>query len=169
VLRDTVFWDTTIICRKATHAWAGWRHAGHSESAGTNALAVAQKALGIKGPLQGDLTKTEAGAALASAATKAADVGVHSVERSLAALKTYNEMSATQRTAGLRMQSWRARGVVDAEMEQVRESGPGGLTREVETPLPANSPHDHLILRVDLVDSHGRWKRPCMQTAHMTI
>jgi hypothetical protein len=27
------------------------------------------------------------------------------------------------------------------------ESGPGGLTREVETPLPSNSPHDHMILR----------------------
>jgi hypothetical protein len=24
-----------------------------------------------------------------------------------------------------------------------------------------------MILRVDLVDSHGRWKRPCLQTAHM--
>ena len=40
-----------------------------------------------------------------------------------------------------------------------------GLTPE-ETPLPSNSPHDHKILRVDL---HGRWKRPCLQTAHMTI
>ena len=40
-----------------------------------------------------------------------------------------------------------------------------GLTPE-ETPLPSNSPHDHMILRVDL---HGRWKRPCLQTAHMTI
>jgi hypothetical protein len=37
----------------------------------------------------------------------------------------------------------------------LRESGPGGLTREVETPLPSNSPHDHMILRVDLVDSHA--------------
>jgi hypothetical protein len=45
-----------------------------------------------------------------------------------------------------------------------RESGAGGLTREVETPLPSNSPHGHMILRVDLVGSHGRWKRPC-QTA----
>jgi hypothetical protein len=44
------------------------------------------------------------------------------------------------------------------------ERGPGGLTREVETPLPSNSPHDHMILRVDLVGSHGRWKRPCLQT-----
>ena len=35
--------------------------------------------------------------------------------------------------------------------------------------LPSNNPHDHMILRVDLVDSHGRWKRPCLQTAHMTI
>jgi hypothetical protein len=30
-----------------------------------------------------------------------------------------------------------------------RESGAGGLTREVETPLPSNSPHDHMLLRVD--------------------
>ena len=44
------------------------------------------------------------------------------------------------------------------------ESGPGGLTREVETPLPSNSPHDHMILRVDLVGSHGWWKRPCLRT-----
>jgi hypothetical protein len=49
------------------------------------------------------------------------------------------------------------------------ESGPGGLAREVETPLPSNSPHDHMILRVDRVGSRGRWKRPCLQTAHMTI
>ena len=33
--------------------------------------------------------------------------------------------------------------------ERGRESGPGGLTREVERPLPSNSPHDHMILRVD--------------------
>jgi hypothetical protein len=26
-----------------------------------------------------------------------------------------------------------------------RESGAGGLTREVETPLPSNSPHGHMI------------------------
>jgi hypothetical protein len=44
-----------------------------------------------------------------------------------------------------------------------------GTQRELETPLPSNSPHDHMILRVDLVGSHGRWKRPCLQTAHMTI
>jgi hypothetical protein len=44
-----------------------------------------------------------------------------------------------------------------------------GLTREVDTPLPSNSPYDHMILRVDLVGSHGRWKRPCLQTAHMTL
>jgi hypothetical protein len=49
------------------------------------------------------------------------------------------------------------------------ESGAGGLTREVETPLPSNSPHDPMMLRVDLVGSHGRWKRPCLQTAHMTL
>jgi hypothetical protein len=29
----------------------------------------------------------------------------------------------------------------------------------VEAPLPSNSPRDHMILRVDLVGSHGRWKR----------
>jgi hypothetical protein len=34
-----------------------------------------------------------------------------------------------------------------------RESEDLGLTREVETPLPSNSPHDHMILRVDLVGS----------------
>jgi hypothetical protein len=39
------------------------------------------------------------------------------------------------------------------------ESGPGGRTREVETPLASNSPHGHMRLRVDLVGSHGRWKR----------
>ena len=36
-------------------------------------------------------------------------------------------------------------------------------------PCLQNSSHDHMILRVDLVGSHGRWKRPCLQTAHMTI
>jgi DNA helicase MCM9 len=25
------------------------------------------------------------------------------------------------------------------------------------------------IERVDLVGSHGRWERPCLQTAHMTL
>jgi hypothetical protein len=36
--------------------------------------------------------------------------------------------------------------------------------------LPSNSPHDHMILRVGLVGSHGRrWKRPCLQTAHMAM
>jgi hypothetical protein len=49
------------------------------------------------------------------------------------------------------------------------ERGPGGLTREVESPLPSNSPHGHMILREDLVGSHGRWNRPCLQTAHMAI
>jgi hypothetical protein len=50
-----------------------------------------------------------------------------------------------------------------------RERGPGGLTREVETPLPSNSPHDPMILRGDLVGSHGTWKRPCLQTDHMIL
>jgi hypothetical protein len=62
-----------------------------------------------------------------------------------------------------------------ASLVQVRRSGQErererpGLTREAETPLPSNSPRDHMILRVDLVGSHGRWKRPRLQTAHMTI
>jgi hypothetical protein len=82
-----------------------------------------------------------------------------------------------------------------------RESGPGGLTREVETPLPSPCVPRHPVLRcaplerewtwwahtgggnalafplcpappcaplcaprerVDLVGSHGRWKRPCL-------
>jgi hypothetical protein len=69
---------------------------------------------------------------------------------------------------------------------RLRESGPGGLTREVETPclqnsphdhmilrvepggltweversLPSNSPHDHMTLRVELVGSHGRVETP---------
>jgi hypothetical protein len=59
--------------------------------------------------------------------------------------------------------------VVPAAAQPDERVGAGGLTREVETPLPSNSPHDHMILRVDLVGSHGRWKRPCLQTAHMTI
>jgi hypothetical protein len=42
------------------------------------------------------------------------------------------------------------------ERECLRERE-GSHTREVETPLPSNSPHDHMILRVGLVDSHGRW------------
>jgi hypothetical protein len=37
------------------------------------------------------------------------------------------------------------------------------------SPLPSNCPHDHMILRVDLVDSHESLKRPCLHTAHMTI
>jgi hypothetical protein len=35
----------------------------------------------------------------------------------------------------------------------------------VKTPLPSNSPHDHMILKVDLVDSCGKCKRSCHQTA----
>ena len=38
----------------------------------------------------------------------------------------------------------------------------GGLTREVEMSLPSYSPHDQMILRVDLMGSHGRWTRPCL-------
>ena len=52
------------------------------------------------------------------------------------------------------------------------ERGAGGLTPEVETPLPSTSPHDHMILRVELVGSRGRWKRPCLNTSphdHMTL
>jgi hypothetical protein len=46
----------------------------------------------------------------------------------------------------------RERGAVMCE----RESGAGGLAWEVETPLPSNSSHDHMILRVDLVVAHTR-------------
>jgi hypothetical protein len=35
--------------------------------------------------------------------------------------------------------------------------------------VPSNHPHDHMILRVHLVGSHERWKRPCLQTTHMAI
>ena len=56
----------------------------------------------------------------------------------------------------------------EEEYEQV--SGANGLTHgRRKRPCLQNSPHDHMILRVDLVGSHGRWKRPCLQTAHMTI
>jgi hypothetical protein len=48
------------------------------------------------------------------------------------------------------------------------ERGPGGLTREVESPLASNSPHGHMVLREDLVGSHGRWNRPCLQTSPNT-
>jgi hypothetical protein len=41
-----------------------------------------------------------------------------------------------------------------AALQRERESGPGGLTREVETPLPSNSPHDHMILRVGIWWAH---------------
>ena len=43
---------------------------------------------------------------------------------------------------------------------QVRESErkwTGGLTREVETPLPSNSPHDHMVLREWTWWAHTRW------------
>jgi hypothetical protein len=63
----------------------------------------------------------------------------------------------------------RALEVSESERERERGRGPGGLSREVETPLPSNSPHYPMILREDLVGSHGRWKRPCLQTAHMTL
>jgi rRNA maturation protein Nop10 len=36
---------------------------------------------------------------------------------------------------------------------------------EVRLPHPpSNSPHDRMILRVGLEGSHGRWKRPRLQT-----
>ena len=51
----------------------------------------------------------------------------------------------------------------ERERERERENGPGGLTRE--GPFPSNSsPHDHMVLREDLVGSHGRWTRPRLQT-----
>jgi hypothetical protein len=59
---------------------------------------------------------------------------------------------------------WKGPCLQTAHMPYDIESGPGGLTREVERPLPSNSPHDHMILRVDLVDSHARRNGPCLQT-----
>jgi hypothetical protein len=50
-----------------------------------------------------------------------------------------------------------AEGLVDDDVElpeRESASGPGGLTREVETPLPSNSPHGHMILRGDRVWAH---------------
>jgi hypothetical protein len=44
-----------------------------------------------------------------------------------------------------------------------------GLFGYLSHTLPSNSPHEHMILRVELVGSHGRWKRPWLQTAHMSI
>jgi hypothetical protein len=69
---------------------------------------------------------------------------------------------------GLRQVPYPSVCVREREREREREYLVAHVTREVETPLPSNSPHDHMILRVDLVGSHGRWKRPCLQTAHMT-
>jgi hypothetical protein len=40
------------------------------------------------------------------------------------------------------------------EREREREGSCGGLTRELEAPLPSNSPHDHMILRVELWWAH---------------
>ena len=52
---------------------------------------------------------------------------------------------------------------VRVPIDRCQESGPGGN-------LPAfKTAHDHMILREDLVGSHGRGDRPCLQTAHMTI
>jgi hypothetical protein len=52
----------------------------------------------------------------------------------------------------------------ERERERERERGDlMGSSHGVETPLPSNSPHDHVILRVDLVDSHGSWKRPSLK------
>jgi hypothetical protein len=52
------------------------------------------------------------------------------------------------------------------ERERVELVGSHGRWKR---PCLSNSPHDHMMLRVELVGSHGRWKRPCLQTAHMTI
>jgi hypothetical protein len=50
-----------------------------------------------------------------------------------------------------------------------RERGAGGLTREVETPLAFKQPTcDHMILREELVGSHGRWKRPSPSNSPVT-
>jgi hypothetical protein len=40
---------------------------------------------------------------------------------------------------------WAPRCEREREREREREGGPGGLTREVETPLPSNSPQRHQL------------------------
>jgi hypothetical protein len=40
------------------------------------------------------------------------------------------------------------------------KGGPAGLTREVETPLPSTSPHDPMMLRVDLGGLTREVERP---------
>jgi hypothetical protein len=42
------------------------------------------------------------------------------------------------------------------------------VTIQVDPHLP-QPPFSTLALRAELVGSHGRWKRACLQTAHMTI
>ena len=42
------------------------------------------------------------------------------------------------------------RPVLAREREREGMRAPGGLTREVESPVPSNNPHDHMILRVEL-------------------
>ena len=73
----------------------------------------------------------------------------------LVALRIYVGLEATDKAQGYapNMLQWQ----------------PGEVRGEVETPLHSHSPHDHMILRVGLGGSHWRWKRPCIQTAHMTI
>jgi hypothetical protein len=44
-----------------------------------------------------------------------------------------------------------------------------GWRRWAHAAAPHRSPLREERVRVELVGSHGRWKRPCLQTAHMTI
>jgi hypothetical protein len=48
---------------------------------------------------------------------------------------------------------WKRPRLPPAHMANAIERGPGGLTREVETPSPSTSPHARMILRVDQVGS----------------
>jgi hypothetical protein len=51
------------------------------------------------------------------------------------------------------------RGAAQCEHALARDALPNGVRAQAHV----------LRERVELVGSHGRWKRPCLQTAHMTI
>jgi hypothetical protein len=81
-------------------------------------------------------------------------------QRGLAALLS-NQLPSQQRAMALRAAASAVRSPMPPDLCVCvcvcvlgRGSGRGGLTREVETPLPSNSPHDHMLLRVNLVGSH---------------
>jgi len=61
----------------------------------------------------------DAGKEVVASAVKSADAGVAAVGKALTALKLYTEMSSTHASAEARMVQWRARELVDVEMEQM--------------------------------------------------